>query len=267
MMGVSMSACAGVFGIGGKSWKEEVLLHDGSKIVVERSVERGGRHEIGQEPPIKEQSLSFIMPDANKTVTWTSDYSDDVGHSNFDLLALHVLNGMPYIVTFPNGHLAYTKWGSPNPPYVFFKYDGKIWQRISLEELPAEFKTINVALDVRGREVEELDSLGFVSAEKVRELNAHTTIPEFKTIVRTPLDAWAARPEHRGPKAPHPIASPTSSNSELIRTEDGWPSPDMVELKRNYWGRSPTTGDGAQLILSRVNNPKEIKGVQHRISF
>lgn len=44
MMGLSMSAEAGLFGFGGTSWKEEVLLHDGSKIIVERSVELGGRH-------------------------------------------------------------------------------------------------------------------------------------------------------------------------------------------------------------------------------
>jgi hypothetical protein len=43
MMGVSMSACAGLFGMGGTSWKEEVLLHDGSKIIVERSQSYGGR--------------------------------------------------------------------------------------------------------------------------------------------------------------------------------------------------------------------------------
>lgn len=44
---MSLNADAGFLGFGGYSWKEEVLLHDGSKIVVERSVERGGRHEIG----------------------------------------------------------------------------------------------------------------------------------------------------------------------------------------------------------------------------
>jgi hypothetical protein len=29
---LSMSASAGLFGFGGTSWKEEVLLHDGRKI-------------------------------------------------------------------------------------------------------------------------------------------------------------------------------------------------------------------------------------------
>jgi hypothetical protein len=47
-LGVSLNAEAGLFGFGGTSWKEEVLLHDGSKVIVDRSAERGGRHEIGQ---------------------------------------------------------------------------------------------------------------------------------------------------------------------------------------------------------------------------
>ena len=60
-MGTVTSADAGLFGLGGTSWKEEVLLHDGSTILVDRSVVRGGRHEIGQQPPFKEQSLSFQL--------------------------------------------------------------------------------------------------------------------------------------------------------------------------------------------------------------
>ena len=50
----------------GTSWQEEVLLHDGRVMVVDRSVDRGGRHEIGQKPPYKEQRLSFTMPDTKQ---------------------------------------------------------------------------------------------------------------------------------------------------------------------------------------------------------
>lgn len=44
ILGCAMSACA----TGGASWKEEVLLHDGKALVVERTQTYGGRHEIGQ---------------------------------------------------------------------------------------------------------------------------------------------------------------------------------------------------------------------------
>src|ERR1022692_3793360 len=123
MMGVSMSACS-------KDWKEEVLLHDGQKIIVSRSQSYGGQHEIGQPSPIKTHTISFLLPNSNTTITWTSEYGEELGRTNFNLLAVHVLNGTPYIVASPNLCLSYNKWGRPNPPYVFFKNDGKDWQRI-----------------------------------------------------------------------------------------------------------------------------------------
>ena len=187
MMGMSMSAEAGLFGLGGDSWQEEVLLHDGSKLIVKRSQTYGGRHEIGQPAPIKEHTITFTLPNTDKTIRWTSEYGEDIGRTNFNLLAVHVLNGTPYIVASPNLCLSYNKWGRPNPPYIFFKYAGNEWQRIPLEECPAEFRTINVALDIMGREVKSLVSLGLVSSEKIKELNQHTTIPEYKTILREPL--------------------------------------------------------------------------------
>ena len=213
-LGMSMSAYAGFLGLGGDSWKEEVLLHDGSKLIVRRSQSYGGRHEIGQPPPIKEHTIIFTLPGSNKTITWTSEYGDDLGRTNFNLLAVHVLNGTPYVVASPNLSMSYNKWGRPNPPYVFFKYDGKVWQRIQLSEFPAEFKTINVSLDIRGRQAENLVSLGFVSAEKIKELNHHTTIPEYQTIVRTPLDHWKPRPVYSGPKAPYSITPPNTTDSK-----------------------------------------------------
>src|SRR4030067_931887 len=76
---VSMSAYAGFLGLGGDSWKEEVLLHDGSKIIVKRSQSYGGRHEIGQPSPIKEHTISFTLPNSHKAITWTSAYGEDLG--------------------------------------------------------------------------------------------------------------------------------------------------------------------------------------------
>ncbi len=186
---VEMNACAmvGALPFSGDSWKEEVLLHDGSKLVITRSQTYGGRHEIGQPPPIKEHTVTFTMPNTNKTITWTSEYGKELGRTNFHLLAVHVLNGTPYLVTEPNLCLSYNKWGRPNPPYVFFKYDGAAWQRIPLEEFPVEFKSINVALSIIGRKGADLVRQGVVSSEKIKEVNRHTVNPDHKTILREPV--------------------------------------------------------------------------------
>ncbi len=206
-VGGSMNAC----GFGGDSWKEEVLLHDGSKIIVERSQTYGGRHELGQPSPIKEHAITFTLPGSSKIITWASEYSEDIGRTNFNLLALHILNGTPYIAVEPNLTLSYKKWGEPNPPYVFFKYDGKGWHRISIEEFPAEFKNINVTINTLAYG-KQLATQGLAPEATVKKLNSSLTQAEYKTIVRTPLDHWKPRPEHKGPKAPNPIAPPTTTD-------------------------------------------------------
>jgi len=191
MMGVSMSTEAGLFGSGGTSWKEEVLLHDGGRVIAKRSLSYGGRHEIGQPSPIKEQTISFTPPNSGKTITWASEYSEDVGRANFNLLALHILNGVPYVVASPNLCLSYNKWGRPNPPYVFFKYDGKEWQRIPLTEFPAEFKALNVAIYLGTQDVQAMVKQGLLSAENIKERNSELTRPQYKTILRDPYPGAA----------------------------------------------------------------------------
>jgi hypothetical protein len=179
-LAASLVACVGA----ADSWKEEVLLHDGQKIIVERSQTYKGRSEIGQSTPIGEHDLRFTVPGSGKRVTWTSEYADELGRTNFNLLALHVMQGTPYVVASPNLCLAYNKWGRPNPPYVVFKYESEAWKRIELSALPAEFKTINVVLSIQKYQADQLSSAGLMSAEKVKKLNEQTELPEFKTIVR-----------------------------------------------------------------------------------
>lgn len=207
-MGVSMTANAGWFGLGGTRWKEEVLLHDGTKIVVKRSQTYRGRHEIGQSTPVGEHTFRFELPVSGKQIEWTSEYGEDLGRTNFNLLALHVLGGIPYLVTEPNLCLAYNKYGRPNPPYVIFKHDEKGWQRIQLSELPGEFKTINLIVN-NGRE-EDIERatkpLGYVTAEGVKAFNNTLPQPEYRSILREPLPSTQlCPPELTGFKAPYPI--------------------------------------------------------------
>jgi hypothetical protein len=183
---VSISASAGFLGFGSTRWKEEVLLHDGSKIIVERSVERGGRHEIGQSLPIKEQSLTFTLPSTNKRITWEDYYSEDVGSSNFNPMLLEIVNGTAYVLGSPAGNLSYYKWGCPNPPYVVFKYQDEGWKRISLKELPAEVKLPNLVISSPD-EVAKNAKHGLISVEMIKQENEGFSQPEYKTILREPL--------------------------------------------------------------------------------
>jgi hypothetical protein len=187
ILGLSLTAC----GAGKSSWKEEVLLHEGSKIIVERSVDRGGRHEIGQEPPIEEQSFIFTMPKTNENITWKSGFSKDIGIASLQPLALDISQGLAYLVTHPVMCLAYNKWGRPNPPYIFFKYTNQQWKQIPLSELPVEIKEINMLIDAYGNnDLDQAVKSGFVSADRVKKLNDNgNKAAEYKSILREPIKA------------------------------------------------------------------------------
>jgi hypothetical protein len=208
-IGMSAGAAAGL--LGGDSWKEEVLLHDGRKMIVERTVERGGRHEVGQKPPYKKQSLSFTVPGTNHTITWADHYSQDIGTANFLPMVVDIAGGTPYLVAYPMGCLSYNKWGRPNPPYVVFQYQGKEWTRIPLQELPNEITTTNLIFSMPDIEVERLGRR-FITAEMIKEVIDGYKQPEFKTILRDPLVKERCPQYPSGPKAPIQITPSTSPN-------------------------------------------------------
>jgi hypothetical protein len=214
ILGGGMSACAD-----GTSWKEEVLLHDGTKLIVERSVVREGRHEPFQRPPIGEEALSFKHPVTQERIRWKDEYSDDVGMSNFGLLMLEIDPTTAYIVVEPRGCLSYNKWGRPNPPYVIFKYRDGDWRRIPLQELPARFKTPNLILSSPDEKAKRAGT-DLITAEMVSQINtpqaAWTKQAQYKTILREPFPTAAggcpdfSSPRYSSPKAPIPMEVPTA---------------------------------------------------------
>ncbi len=209
-----MSACTD-----GTSWKEEVLLYDGSRLIVERSVVRKGRHEPFQRPPIGEENLSFKHPVTHERIRWKDEYGDDVGMSNFGLLMLEVDQKAAYIVAEPRGCPSYNKWGRPNPPYVVFKFQGGDWKRIALQELPTRFKTPNLIMSTPDDEAKQAGT-DLITAEMVSRINtpvaAWTMQPQYKTILREPFPTAAggcpdfSSPRYSSPKAPIPMEVPTA---------------------------------------------------------
>jgi hypothetical protein len=168
------------------SWKEEVLLHDGQKIIIERLVSLGGRPTLdSRERRDLDETVSFLLPGSNKKVTWQTDFRDSKPEPNsLNLLVLDIVNGTPYIATYPAGCIAYNKWKRPNPPYIFLKYDGKEWKQIPLEEFPPEISKVNVIV---GRPPAELQK-PFYTVEQVNEKNNRGNMDKiYKTIIRTPL--------------------------------------------------------------------------------
>lgn len=145
MMWVSMSADAGLFGHT-KSWKEEVQLHDGRVLVIERFYNLGNYPTIdARERALLDETITFTLPESNNKIFWKTEFRQDLPEPNsLGALLLDVVGGVPYLATSPAGCIAYNKWGRPNPPYISFKYVDSVWQQIPLKEFPPELVEANL---------------------------------------------------------------------------------------------------------------------------
>jgi len=197
MMGVSMSACS-------KSWKEEVRLHDGSKIIVERIQNLGSMPTLeSHERAILDETISFVLPRTKEKIIWTMSFRDDNAEQNgVNVFALDIVSNTPYIAGYPAGCIAYNKWNRPNPPQILYKYESGQWKRIKLSEFPEQIISAN--LIVGGPSAEGIKS--FYTAEQVNAENHDISTPEYKIILREAVKPWVGC-------------------AELVRVDGGWVSP------------------------------------------
>lgn len=181
ILGGGMNACA----MGGASWKEEVLLHDGKRLIVERTQTYGGYPTIeSRERDVLNEEWIFRIPGSDRKVVWKSDFRRPPEGDSLILLQLNFLNGVPYVATSPAGCLSYNHWKRPNPPYVFFKYDGKVWKQIPLSAFPSVFKESNVV--VGGRSNPKKQAGTTLSVDTIKEENRNLEL-YLKQIVREAL--------------------------------------------------------------------------------
>jgi hypothetical protein len=183
MMGVSMNAEAGLFGHT-MSWKEEVLLHDGSKIIAERYYNLGGYPAIeSHNRDALDVTVTFGLPGTDKKIVWKNDFRDSEPEPNsLNLIRFDVVKGVPYIATYPAGCIAYNKWGRPNPPQILLKYENEQWKRITLAELPSELIGTHANVIVGRPDVRIAKS--FYTVEGVNAVNQNISTLEYKTILR-----------------------------------------------------------------------------------
>ena len=141
LLGMSMNASA-LFD-NTVNWKEEVVLHDGSKLIAKRSHTYSDHFALGsRRPVIVGRSIEFNVPGESQNITWQSDKSQRF----LNLLVLDIKDGIPYLATNTGGCATYNEFGRPNPPYLFYKYDhaSTQWKRIPVEEFPQAFTRTNL---------------------------------------------------------------------------------------------------------------------------
>jgi hypothetical protein len=219
MMGMSVNACSSTM-----NWKEEVKLHDGQVLVSERNYKLGGYAYLdsSERTPLNE-TVSFSLPGTNKEIIWKNDFRDSVPEPNsLNHFRFDIVNGVPYIATYPAGCIAYNKWGRPNPPQILFKYESDQWQRITLAELPPELIGASANVIV-GRPASSLLK-PFYTVADVNAKNKPISTPEYKTILWEAVVRGARgssgssvncidfnSQQYRSFKAPIPNTSPAST--------------------------------------------------------
>jgi hypothetical protein len=198
---LSLAACSGLPGIAHTmAWQEEVLLHDGRIVIAERKYNLGGYPTLDSwQRSVITETTTFSLPDNKERIIWRSDFRDTVPEPNsLNLLLFDVVNGVPYLATYPAGCIAYNKWQRPNPFYVLFKHEQGGWKRISMEEFPAELAKTNVI--VGGPEPKLLKP--YYTIEGVNAGNYYLE-PKYKAITRTIVE------------------SPEDRCGAMVRTDDG----------------------------------------------
>jgi len=165
-------------------WKEEVLLHDGRVIVIERSVKTGYvPREIGQSPPESDYTLTFKGADGN-------DISWDGGRGRFIPMILDFEAGVPYVVATGATGLVYGVEGCPRPPYFFFRWNAGEWQRVTYEEFPKAIRKANLSA-----------GLTYPSRDPMRERIARGELVTKEDVIRLKRTADPDAKEVREDKA------------------------------------------------------------------
>lgn len=187
MMGASMSACSSTM-----QWKEEVKLHDGQVIMEERYVNLGGYPYLSSTERISlDETATFTASATNKRIVWKMDFRDSEPEPNsLNMIRFDIVNGVPYMATYPAGCIAYNKWGRPNPPQVLFRYENDQWNRITLNELPQELigASANVIVGTPAQSLLK----SFYTVEGVDAKNSNISMPEYKTILREAIpNVWS----------------------------------------------------------------------------
>jgi hypothetical protein len=195
------------------NWKEEVKLHDGQIIVSERKYNLGGYAYLdsSERTPLDE-TVTFRLPNGS-SVVWKNDFRDSVPEPNsLNHFRFDIVNGVPYLATYPAGCISYNKWGRPNPPQILFKYEADQWKRIAIADLPQELISASANVIV-GRPASSLLK-SFYTVKDVDDKNHYISTPEYKTILREPMNSSVVATScpdfnsaiFRSPKAPLPIS-------------------------------------------------------------
>jgi hypothetical protein len=129
---LSLTACGKTI-----EWKQEVPLHDGRLIVIDRVSQQGPFNPFLNMRMEVRQELAFTHPDTGERIRWMIPEGLLPYMLDFD-------DGVPYYVLNAHTVADYNRWGCPNPPWIVYRYERGQWMRVPFEQLPVKFEKVNL---------------------------------------------------------------------------------------------------------------------------
>lgn len=123
-------------------WKEEVLFNDGRKLVVSQARTCAGGRTASKSMATcvaTDATMSFhYAPLSSQEISWK-------GHLH--PLVLNTDRGRLFLVGFPIHPSEFLEYGSPEPPYVGFVWNGRAWEQIAFGDIPPAIYTTNLLVE------------------------------------------------------------------------------------------------------------------------
>lgn len=138
-------------------WKQEVPLHDGRVIVLERISKQTGTLFPENVSLEYEQTLTFVHPDTQERIRWTLPKGLQPAAMTFE-------GGTPYYLLKVYTVRDYNAWECPNPPWLLYRYGQGAWQRVPFELLPEKVVTRNLV--AMQKEVKKYLDDGYLSRQE-----------------------------------------------------------------------------------------------------
>ena len=115
-------------------WEESVVMPDGRVVVLKRV------QHFDEGDYVAAHSLEFQHPVTKQKITWQND-------GFFRLVALFMVQNVPYILVKPTFAVHNEYAGCPYPRMLIYKYVGPDWQQIPYAASPIESIDENVTVD------------------------------------------------------------------------------------------------------------------------
>lgn len=207
-------------------WKEEIQLHDGRLIVVERSRVMSGPREPFRSATVGKWTLAFEHPDKpGKKITLEV-------HGGAAPMLLGLADGVPYVAINPRRGDAQYFYNCPDPPYIFFRYDGE-WKRIELKEFPKELSLRNLPNHTDVYETRSIEG-GMISNVEMQKLLEIVKRDDSVRIIRPNGDEMiydCNRPGALHAQSPSPKATNAPGTKGVSLSYPGFRGQGNQELK------------------------------------